>query len=95
MTTKSHGMFFVGKLFIQAVPTLPIWTVDDVARVIFVEDEEIVYVGGTIAFGNWIAIGTKWKDEGEGTDPISGNLFLGRLYKAKMENGNLIMEYTE
>lgn len=93
--TKSHGIFFVGKLWIQNVPTLPLWSVDDVARVIFVEDSEIVYVGGTVAFGDWVAIGSKWKDKGSGTDPISGNPFLGRLYRAKMNNGNLIMEYTE
>lgn len=93
--TKSHGMFFVGKLWIQAVPTLPIWTTEDVARVIFVEDEEIVYVGGTVTFGDWISIGSKWKDVGSGTDPISGNPFLNRTYKSKIENGNIIMEYTE
>jgi len=95
MTTKSHGMYFVGELWIQAVPTLPNWTIADVSRVIFVENEEIVYVGGSASYGDWIAIGTKWKDVGEGTDPISGNPYLGRLYRGKVENGNLIFQYEE
>ena len=90
---KSHGMEFVGKLFIQQVPTLPTWTSDDIARVIFVEDEYLVYVGNPD--GNWVPIGHYFRDLGTGTDPESGNPFANRAYDLKATNGNLHMEYEE
>lgn len=92
---KSHGIQFVGKLWIQNVPTLPVWSPQDVARVIFVEDENVVYVGGTVSYGNWIGIGHAIRDIGSGIDPESGVAFNNRLYMMRAENGHLVLEYEE
>ena len=92
---KSHGIQFVGKIWIQDVPTLPPWTPDDVSRVIFVEEENIVYVGGSVSYGNWIAIGHYFKDIGFGFDPETGNPYFNRLYVMQVENGHIILQYSE
>jgi hypothetical protein len=92
---KSHGIKFVGKLWIQRVPVLSSWTSDDVARVVFCENDQVVYVGGTTTQGDWIPIGSQWNDIGTGIDPVSGEPFLNRQYELKIENGNIILEYEE
>lgn len=86
-------MFFVGKLWIQSVPLLPEWTPDDIARVIFVEEDDIVYIG--IDAGYWVPIGQYFRDIGTATDRESGNPYLNRGYYMKMENGNIVMIYDE
>jgi hypothetical protein len=90
---KSHGINFVGKLWVQLVPTLPEWTSDDIARLIFVEDENIIYVARND--GYWSPIGQYFRDDGTGIDPESLAAFLDRPYLMTIENGNIILTYDE
>jgi len=87
-------MTFIGKLIVQNVPVKPEWTIDDVSRVIFVEEENIVYVGGSVSYGDWIAIGQYFKDIGTGNDPETGADYSERSYKLSVENGNFKLTYS-
>jgi|WetSurMetagenome_2_1015567.scaffolds.fasta_scaffold05768_13 hypothetical protein len=89
---KSHGLFMVGKFWIQSFPVLPTWTTDDIARVIRVDADNIVYVGKDTG---WVPIGQLFNDVGAGTDPESAATYLNRSYTLKMENGNLVGYYEE
>jgi len=43
---KDYGREFKGSVWIQSVPTKPVWAAADERRVIYAEDENKVYVGG-------------------------------------------------
>src|SRR6056297_3454677 len=45
------------KLWFQIVSELPKWTEYDLGRVIFVEEEQCVYVGSNAEYGKWMPIG--------------------------------------
>lgn len=92
--TKAHELEMIGKFWIQSVPTLPTWTVDDINRIVCAVDTGFIYFGGGNAtYGDWMHIGQIYRDVGTGEDPIDGGDFLGRFYQMKIENGNIILEY--
>jgi hypothetical protein len=91
---RSHGIEMVGKFIMHPVPTLPAWTSNDVARLIFVEDENMPYYGGTVAWGDWIPMGQHFIDLGTATDPANGLPFTGREYIMEIVNGNINLVYN-
>ena len=92
---KSHGILMVGRFFMQRLPTKPAWTTDDVGRLIFVEDENLPYYGGTVDTGRWIGLGHYFVDTGTGIDPVTANPFLNREYTLNVVNGNIRLVYDE
>jgi hypothetical protein len=90
---KSHGIEFIGKVWIQRVPVLEEWTEEDPGRVLFNEEDDIVYVGGSLTWRNWIAIGHFYNDKGTAIDPDTGVIYFNRKYELSVENGNIILEY--
>ena len=57
---KDYGREFKGSVWIQSVPTKPVWAAADERRVIYAEDENKVYVGGLAAN----SLGTKSVQDG-------------------------------
>lgn len=90
---KLHSIRCIGELWLQSLPTLPAWTTDYVARLVFSEDNNTIYVGGTIAYGDWIAVGTRFLDEGDKLDPETGESFHDRIYTLSVQNGNFVLTY--
>jgi hypothetical protein len=90
---KSHGIDFIGKVLIQRVPALLPWTSEDPGRVVLNEADEIVYIGGSVSWGNWIKVGRLLDDSGIATDPDTGASYFSRKYILNVENGNIILEY--
>jgi hypothetical protein len=90
---KFHEVKMVGKLWIHRVPTLLEWRSEDIARLVFVEDQNSVFYGGTEEYGDWINVSEYHLDEGTAIDPISGISFNGRDYLMKVVNGNIRLQY--
>jgi hypothetical protein len=89
-----NEIVMVGKFYAQSIPTLTAWTVDDIHRFVFVEDEDNVYYGGTETYGDWIEMGKRFIEHGVATDPIDAVPFNDRLYTLSMVNGNLKFTYN-
>ena len=90
---KFHEIDCVGKLWIHRVPTLVAWKDEDVARLVFVEDRNAVYYGGTVEYADWINVSEHFIDEGNAIDPIDSTPFLNRNYEMKIVNGNIRLYY--
>lgn len=87
---KFHEIDVIGRFWMSAIPTLTVWTIEDKHRLVYVEDEDNVYYGGTT---EWIEMGKIFIDVGADTDPVDGGSFAGRKYHAQMVNGNLRFTY--
>ena len=90
---KFHEIDAVGRLWIQRIPVLPVWTPDDVGRLLYANDKNSVYVGGSLEYADWIAVSGYYLDEGTGSDIVTGEEYLGRDYVMRIINGNIRLYY--
>lgn len=90
---KYHAIDMVGKFWIQRLPTLPPWTSEYVGRIVHVEDEDAIYYGATIAYGDWMNMSEHYIDMGTANDPLDAGTFTDRKYTMKIVNGNIRLYY--
>ena len=90
---KFHEIDTIGKIWIHRIPVLLDWTTEDVGRLVFANDKNGVYYGGSLEYGDWIAVSEYYLDEGTGTDPVAGGVFTGRDYEMRIINGNIRLYY--
>jgi len=90
---KFHEVECVGNLWVHRIPTLTEWTTDDVGRLVFANDKNCLYFGGSLEYGDWISVSEYYLDEGNGVDLDTGETYTGRDYEMKIVNGNIRLYY--